>query len=184
LLPILTVVTQKIEWLATEMKPVYKLAEKYYVRLVKSEAVLANIRRDDHVLCIGGGICPFSAILFHQMTGAKVTVIDNCEKCVHKAKKTIARLGLGDHIHVWLQDGCSRHILYADYSVVHLALQVYPMEQVFSSVVRGITPGTRLLVRQPRNRAWEGERTFTGLKYKDCVKHTSRNVGSSSLYVK
>ena len=179
----LTAFTQRIECLTSEIKVLYKLAEKYYASMVESEAVLAGIDSDDHILCIGGGLCPFSAILFHQKTGAKVTVIDNNEKCVPKARKLIKRLGLCDHINVFLEDGCSADILYADFSVVHLALQVYPLEKVFSSVENGIIPGTKLLVRQPRkiqNNVY-GKFSDIVLTYCSCVKHRSRNVGSTFL---
>ena len=183
---ILASITQKIEHLASEMKIVYKFAEKYYVNIVKKEVALADITKDDHILCIGGGICPFSAILFHQMTGAKVTVIDNNEKCVCRAIKVIESFGLSEHIRVFSQDGCSSDILYTDYSVVHLALQVYPINRVFSCVESGITPGTKLLVRQPRDHTKDAYSKFSDniLMYCSCTKHNSRNVANTFLYIK
>lgn len=181
---LLTAITQKIECLASELDVLYKFAEKYYINIVANESDLAGINQDDHILCIGGGFCPFSAILFHRMTKARVTVIDNNKKCIPKLKKVIERFGL--NIDVYLKDGCSSDILYADYSVVHLALQVYPMERVFTAVENGIIPGTRLLVRQPRKRLNDvyGRFSDTMLTYHSRVKHKSRNVGSTFLYIK
>jgi len=183
---ILTAITQKIEYWASEVGILYNLAEKYYVNIVANEAYLAGINQDDHILCIGGGLCPFSAILFHQMTKARVTFIDNNENCIPKLRRVIERLGLSSHIDVFLQDGSNPYILYADYSVVHLALQVYPMEQVFTAVENGIIPGTKLLVRQPRKQLNDVYSKFsnTMLTYCSCAKHESRNVGSTFIYIK
>lgn len=181
----LTAITQKIECLASGVEVFYKLAEKYYINIVANETNLAGITQDDHVLCIGGGLCPFSAILFHQMTKARVTVIDNNKNCIPKSRKAVERFGLDGYINVFLQDGCSSDIQYSDYSVVHLALQVYPLEQVFTAVENGITSGTRLLVRRPRKRLNDVYGRFSNtMNYRSCVKHKSRNVGSTFLYVK
>ncbi|MCL2198499.1 MAG: hypothetical protein FWB80_06220 [Defluviitaleaceae bacterium] len=172
---ILTNVTRKIESQAIKTGFVYKLACKYYHSVVRKEIDLANITQDDHILCIGGGVCPFTAILFHQKTGARVTVIDNNEKCVQKARKIIARLGIGDKVHVRHKEGSSKDIMFADYTVVHFALQVFPMEEVFTSVEKRVVPGTRLLVRRPK--------ACCLLPSCPCVIHKARNIGSTAITV-
>jgi 2-polyprenyl-3-methyl-5-hydroxy-6-metoxy-1,4-benzoquinol methylase len=143
---------------------------------------LANITAQDNVLFIRGGICPFSAILLHQMTGAKVTVIDNNEKCVPKAKQVIERLGLSEQIRVVLQDGLCSDI--EEYSVIHIAVQVDPMERVIAEVERRMSPGTKLLIRQPKKSLCCMYNKFTGAMLACCtyVTHQSRIVGSTFLY--
>ena len=89
--------------------------------LVKREARLADIREGDRVLCIGGGICPYTAILLHKYTGAHITVIDNNRSCVEKARKFVNRLGL-DKIKILPGDG--RDICCHGYPVIHLAMQI------------------------------------------------------------
>jgi len=89
---LVTSLTKKIEDWATAAGVTYRLAAEYYRDVIHNEVVLANITNDDHILCIGGGICPFSAILFHQTTGAMVTVIDNDSDCVPKARHVIEQL--------------------------------------------------------------------------------------------
>lgn len=181
-----TALTYKIENKATKAGLVYKLARKYYLDVVQKEIALANITAKDHILCIGGGMCPFSAVLFHQLTGAKVTVIDNNEDCIQKARQFIADLGLSEQIRVFCQDGDSTDIMFADYSVVHLALQVCPMEQVLVSVERQMAPGTRLLVRRPKNHLHSMYSKFTNALFACCpyAVHKSRNIGSTALYIK
>lgn len=176
--------TYKIENIAAKAGFVYKVAHKYYHNVIQKEAALANITKKDHVLCIGGGICPFSAILFHQITGARVTVIDNNEHCIPKAKQVIDRLGLGEKVRVLHREGGSKDIVYADYSVVHLALQVFPMEQVFCAVEKQISPGTRLLVRQPKKSLRDMYSRFRHAVISTYIQHKFRNIGSTALYIK
>jgi len=175
---LLTDVTREIENQATKSGFVYKLACKYYDNVISKEIALAGITKDDHILCIGGGICPFTAILFHQKTGARVTVIDKCGHCVKKARKLIDRLGVADGVHVLHKDGRSAGIDFWDYSVVHFALQVFPMEEVYESVAKQVAPGTRLLVRRAKKLC-----TNCVLSSCPCVMHNARNIGSTAMSV-
>lgn len=182
----LTSFTYGIEDKAAEIDTIYRLACKYYENVVSKEAILANVTKDDHILCIGGGICPFSAILFHQRTGAKVTVIDNNESCIPRARSVIERLGLDEYVHVCHQDGACCDISLSDYSVVHIALQVDPIDSVFSSIESQIAPGTKLLVRRPKKvlsatSSKLQERLMSCCAY---VNHNTRNIGATFLYVK
>ena len=178
--------TYKVENQAVEAGLVYKIASGYYHDVIQKEATLANITNKDHVLCIGGGICPFSAILFHQITGAKVTVIDNNEICIPKAKQIIEKLGIDEYVDVIFQDGGSADASFAKYSVIHLALQVSPAEQVFSAVKSQIVPGTKVLVRRPKKQldGMYSQFADSALACQPYITHKSRNIGSTVLYIK
>lgn len=178
--------TRKIENQAAEGGIVYSLASQYYKEVIQKEVVLANITENDHVLCIGGGICPFSAILIHQITGAKVTVIDNNTTCIPRAKQVINRLGIHEHVRVLCQDGSSAALSLSAYTVVHLALQVSPMDSVFSHIEKHVIPGTRLLVRRPKKQLnYMYSRFFDAfLAFCPYTTHKSRNISSTLLYIK
>jgi hypothetical protein len=185
---LITKFTQKIEAWATKNGAIYKLAERYYREVVQKEIALANISCNDHILCIGGGFCPFSAILLHKETGARVTVIDNCGECVKLAGKMIRRLGLEAQIHVRLQDGANTQI--DDFTVVHFALQVFPMENVFNHVQCHATPGTRFLIRRPKeslrnlySKISSGVRSLLN-QCPFTIHNNARNIGKTLLYVK
>ena len=183
----ITEVTQKIENWASEADIVYNFAARYYHDVIKKEIVLANITKRDHILCIGGGICPFSAILLHQATGAKVTVIDNNMDCVLKARQVIARLGLKSFVTVLCQDGSSRNLSFSEYTVIHFALQVCPMECVFSHVEKYVAPGTKLLIRRPKRQLGKMYSRFFAPMLTSCpltIHKNARNIGSTILYVK
>ncbi|MCL2753430.1 MAG: hypothetical protein FWE44_04690 [Defluviitaleaceae bacterium] len=178
--------TYKIENKAAKAGFVFRIASGYYKDVIQKEITLANITKDDHILCIGGGICPFSAILFHKTTGAKVTVIDNNEACIPKAQQAIERLGFGKHITVCHQDGNCPNFDYTAFTVIHLALQISPMEQVFANAVEKAAAGTRLLVRRPKKVL---ENAYCPM-FSETVEnspfasHKSRNIGCTLLYTK
>jgi hypothetical protein len=179
---IVTKLTQKIESWASDAGLFYRLVEKYYKNMVQNETALAGIGAKDKILCIGGGCCPFSAILFHRLTGAKVTVVERCEHCIKGAQKVVNRLGLGDYITVIHHDGCPENI--KEFSVVHLALQVNPIQQVFADVESRMKPGAKLLIRQPKKGLCCLYSKFSKASLAGCdyVTHKSRGVGRTLLY--
>jgi len=142
--------TRKIEEKAMKSKFTYWLTSQYYRNAIRKEIKLAKICERDNMLCIGGGICPFSAIMFHQTTGARVTVIDNCENCARQARLVIEQLGLSEKVRVQCCDGADIDV--SEYSVVHLAKQVSPAEVVLSKVKKRAVTGTKLLARMPSKR--------------------------------
>jgi len=183
----ITTFTQKIEALSAEQKFFYWLTSKYYDSVVKREIKLAGITKDDNILCIGGGLCPFSAVLLHQTTGAKVTVIDNNEACAKKAQEVIDRLGLQPHVTVRCEDGASLDFPLAPFSIVHLALQVFPMNQVFAQVEAHVNPGTKILVRRPRkclNKLYSQWSNSVIHCCQQIFHKRLRNIGRTQLYIK
>ena len=201
----ITGLTQKIESWATKSKLIYFMASQYYREVIKREICLAGITSQDHVLFIGGGNCPFSAILLHQYTGAKVTVIDHNITCVQNAQEAICRLGLEDHVSVLCREGADlkesdpkisdleRHDLpqsdhgqhispLSDYTVIHFALQVTPLEYVFSQVKNQMKPGTRVLVRKPKTCLKMVYSICPQLKACPYITHKARNIGSTLLF--
>jgi len=183
----ITKLTQKIEYLAAEKSLVFNIASRYYHDVVDKEIDLANITEDDRVLCIGGGFCPFSAILMHQKTGAKITVIDNDADCLPKAREVIERFGLCEHIHLECQEGCCKNLALSQFTVVHFALQITPFAYVFAEVEKKVNPGTKLLIRRPKDGLNKmycklSETLLTCCRY---IKHrVPCNIGSTFLYVK
>jgi len=183
----ITKLTQKIEYLAAEKSLVYHIASRYYKDVIKKEISLANITQDDRILCIGGGFCPFSAILLHQTTGAKVTVIDNNSVCIPKAREVIGRLGLSEAIHLECQEGCCKDLSVSQFTIVHFALQVTPMEYVFAEVEKKARPGTKMLIRRPKGHLNKMYCKLSKTVLACCryIRHNRPcNIGSTYLYIK
>ena len=91
---IITKISQVLERCACKSRVIYSLFRLYYLDLVRREVSLAKINKDDHILCVGGGKCPFTAILLREYTDAKITVIDNCRECVRASREFLKREGV------------------------------------------------------------------------------------------
>lgn len=161
---VITKLTQSFELVAAKSRVAYFLTSLYYRMMVKREVELANINKNDKVLCIGGGFCPYTAILIHKYTDAKVTVIDNDFECIDKSREFLDALGL-EGIEVRLCDG--KHICCKDFTVVHIAMQVSPKEIVLSEIINRAQSGARVMVRLPKtivenlyNRIYKGKDVF------------------------
>ena len=140
--------TQKIEKLACKSKLIYKITMKYYKNMVKKEVKLANINSGDNVLVVGGGACPHSGIIIHELTGANITVIDNEYKCVVCSRDLVKSLGYEKQIKILLEDG--RTVDSSKYDVIHIALQIFPKIEVLNWFMKKTNRGTRILTRLPK----------------------------------
>lgn len=178
----ITKFTQNIEEYAQKNSLLYKLMIAYYKPLVKCEIRLADIDCKDRILCVGGGSCPITAILLHKYTGANVTVIDHNPCCVKNAKKFLSSKGI-DGIDVLCCEGTKTCC--SNYSVVHLAMQVSPMEETLRKLMKDAKDNARFLVRTPK-------KIFTRLyrakveneKAVKFTKHTLfANVGQTMLFM-
>lgn len=186
-LPIIIRLTHFLENFINKTKTAYWFATQYYKNIVKREIALADITSSDNILFIGGGICPMSAILLHQATNAKITVIDNDSECIPKAQEIIKQLGMSNSIQVLHQDGKTPTLPLHDFTVVQFAMQVTPMWDVFSQVEKQVTPGTKLLIRKPKKTFCNLYSRLLHISCDNChsVNHNrTSNVGSTILYVK
>ncbi|MDV0444678.1 hypothetical protein MmiAt1_02120 [Methanimicrococcus sp. At1] len=188
--------TQKTERIACKHPFIFKITTAYYRSMVRREIKYAGITSDDHVLCIGGGPCPYSALLIHSMTGAKVTVVDNDEASVRCSKRLLKRKGVEKYISVVLQDG--ECLDASNFSVIHIAAQITPKEKVFNAVWEKADEGSLILMRLPKHKLRKlyvhhdshDSHDSSSFIYEDVsprekVKHgLFANVGSTSIYVK
>lgn len=178
----ITKFTQRVENCATKSKLLYNTISLYYRFLVKREVELADIKATDNVLCIGGGVCPYTAILLHKYTGAKVTVIDNDASCVRKSKRFLRRMKI-ENVHIKLCDG--KCVCCNNYSIIHIAMQISPKELVVDEVIKGAKNGTKILIRRPKNMVKELYCSDNSCEYCcDFVKHSIfSNVDNTGMCV-
>lgn len=177
--------TQKIEWLANQSRLFYFLVALYYKAIIRREVELAAIKPSDKILCIGGGPCPYTAIMLHQLTGAAVTVVDNNAACVQQSNALIQRLGLGKTVRIVYGEG--EAVDCEGFTVIHLALQVSPKRKVLENLLARAGRGVKILVRWPKTmvRGLYCDQESCPLLCHDYVKHNFfTNVGNTALYVK
>ncbi len=126
----------------------YPIFRCYYEKIVANEIVLGEIKKQDRVLCIGGGAFPATAIEINRQTGANVDVLDCDQNAVSHAVDLLKRMHLDEKINVFL--GCGQTFDPKEYEVVHIALQVRDREIILEHLQSNALPGTRILARFPR----------------------------------
>jgi hypothetical protein len=124
-----------------------KLCMNYYNNIVKEEVNLAQISSEDHMLFIGGGALPSTAYRIHQYTGARVDVIDKDRCAVKLAKKLTGLLGYQKFVEIFEADG--RTIDTKKYSVILIALQACPHQDILENALDKAAPNTRIITRCP-----------------------------------
>ncbi|MGI6168710.1 MAG: hypothetical protein ACOYI4_03200 [Christensenellales bacterium] len=178
--------TQRIEWLATHNRLFYKLTAQYYKNIILREARLAHIRENDNLLCIGGGPCPYTAIMLHKLTGVRVTVVDNNQGCVARSQELIKRMRLDKDIHILHNEGDAVNC--RGFSIIHLAMQISPKEQVLKSLWQKAQVGAKILVRMPKSalcKFYCCSRSGAELACSGSVLHDRfSNVHNTFLYIK
>ncbi len=141
-----TLITKKLERAAVFIPGLTSLLRIYYRYLVSREIDLGKISPDDRVLCIGGGPLPSTALEIAQKTGAKVQVIDNDVNSVKIAREMVNRLDLDDMVKIDYGEG--QRVDVSNFSVVHVAYQAQPHDEIFQNVWCNAAAGTRIMIRR------------------------------------
>ena len=180
--------TKLVEKMASKSVHLCKTINLYYRSIIRREIALADIRSTDHVLFIGGGPCPCSAILIHEMTGARVTVIDYDISCINCSHNLINKLGYSESIRSICKNGSEIESLQSmPYTVILVAAQVDTLDKVFNRIRNKSLHGTKILVRIPKQKL---KKHYYGahkmiLKNIPRTLHTAiNNLESTCLYVK
>ncbi|MBI3300927.1 MAG: hypothetical protein HYZ72_02455 [Deltaproteobacteria bacterium] len=112
--------------------------------LVSNEARLLNLNPSDHLLFIGSGPFPISAILFSQHANCTVLCFDKDESAVAAARSTLDRLSLSDRIVVARGRGEDTPV--DRFSTAIVAVLARPKEQILASIFRA-APNCRVICR-------------------------------------
>ncbi|MCR6112488.1 hypothetical protein HXA35_19320 [Bacillus sp. A301a_S52] len=182
---IITYCTKLCEQACCTIPPCASVVAWYYQSVIEKEIALCQMTAHDRVLCIGGGATPFSACLFAAKTGAQVTVIDKEHAVISQATKFVKLMGLEDHVTVLHQNGldvCPRH-----FSVIHLAMQVAPLDRIKDYLHGSMASTARLIVRQPKTRVKHHYSVLEESEYARAtaaVAHSGKMIAASILFVK
>ena len=106
---------------------------------------LAGIDNNDSVLFIGGGSIPCTALQMASMTGARVMIIDVDPVAVEGANKIISKLNLSHRVKARLISG--QKINAGDFSVIHIARQAMPHDEIMENITNKLSDDTRILLR-------------------------------------
>lgn len=126
------------------------LSEMYcypYRDVVAREIALADIKCGEHVLNVGCGPVPFTAIHLARQAGVKVTAVDCDPDAVKLAQDCIRRLHLQDRIDIVLADAALDVPTGFDAAIV--ALQANPKEAIFKKLRENGGETSRYVFRSP-----------------------------------
>lgn len=138
-------VTKELEKIFSKSTVLMKLYSAYYKRIVKKEVELAGIDNNDSVLFIGGGSIPCTALQMASMTGARVMIIDVDPVAVERANKIISKLNLSHRVKARLISG--QKINAGDFSVIHIARQAMPHDEIMENITKKLSDDTKILLR-------------------------------------
>ncbi len=176
--------TKIIENFMCKTRMLQNMILSYYEPIVSKEVLLSKASSNDKILCVGGGYFPCTAILFHKLSGATVTVIDNDMDAVEKSTDLIAKLGLQDKVIVKYTDGID--ISGKEFDIIHIAMQISPKEKVFKHIHSTMREDSKILVRTPKEHLERGYQPF-----KDICQNLSSvkqpffsNIDKTMLYVR
>ncbi len=139
--------TKQIEKVMALFPWFFKLYRLYYRRIVEQEIHLGCISCRDRVLCIGGGPFPCTALEIAGKTGARVHVIDNDLEAVTSARRVVESLNIDNIVRVDHAEG--ERLDVENFTVVHVALQVTPREEVLQNILQQASQRVRVLLREP-----------------------------------
>lgn len=122
------------------MKPLFHF---YYKRLVRKELSLTTLSKSDHILFIGAGALPLSAVYLKKYTEANITIIDNNNEMITCANNYLK--STNKDIKSLCIDG--KNIDIDAYSVIFIANQVAPKSTVVNYILNHAKSNTKLFVR-------------------------------------
>lgn len=121
------------------------LLYKRFVKLIKNEIALANIKKDDKVLFIGSGPFPITAILINKFSGCSVTCVEKNKNRSLISRQVIQSLGLSKNIRVF--NGKGENMGVNSFSVAIIALLAKPKSEILDNLLRQAMTGARIICR-------------------------------------
>lgn len=143
-------ITKEVEKISSFFPQLIHLYRIYYKDVIEKEIALGEVSREDNILCIGGGPFPSTAIEIAYKTGANVSVVDCDPSAVKCAKRVIKMLKLNNKIKIIEAKG--QEIDPSSFSVIHMALQVFPKDEILVNILSKASQGCRILVRSPQEK--------------------------------
>jgi len=116
-----------------------------YQELVDKELEMVGISQNDHVIIIGCGSLPITAILVATKTNAQVTAIDNDNFAVKEANKYIRKHHLEDKVKIEQADGESYPLKRFD--IVYLSYGMKNKENIFKIITNNTKKNSRIIFR-------------------------------------
>ena len=143
---IIAPIVKNIEKIISSFSVLSEVYAKPYLKVIKSEIDMAEIKSNDKVLSIGCGAVPFTAVYIAKLTGTKVVAIDSDKNAINKAKKFVSDNKVDHLIDVKHINGAN--VKARDFTVAFVALQARPKEQIILNLLK-TTNNIKIVARRP-----------------------------------
>ncbi len=120
----------------------------FYKKMLQSEIKASGIKPGMNVMHVGCGPLPMTAMGLAGF-GARVTAVDQDSGTLGMAQKALEKSGARDRVS--LAAGCGTTLDFTGYDAVWLSLHVRPMGLILKRAMEHISPGSRIVFRDPRD---------------------------------
>ncbi|QNO16276.1 hypothetical protein HYG86_16610 [Alkalicella caledoniensis] len=141
----------------------------FYKSAVLDEAKLANLDTQDHLLFVGGGAIPYSAIILSKFV-KHITVIDRDLCSTKLAKKLITKLGITN---ITLDHSKAEDLNTSPYTAVFIPLQAEPKTIILKNIKKQSCGHTKIIMRIPKK---SFNSVYTSLDELPVKEYTLKNI--------
>lgn len=149
----------------------------FYRRIIEIEITAAQLPAGAHVLHVGCGPFPVSALALADK-GFAVTALDRDPETVRSAAQAFGGRG------ITFLCADAKEFDYSGFEAVFVALHVSPRQEILQAIVASADQGTRVLVRNARGAL---KKEYTSIRVEDCKQSleslTHRLPGQKELLV-
>jgi Alanine dehydrogenase/PNT, C-terminal domain len=138
---------RRAELVMSLVPPLAHVYSRLHAEMVRAEAREVGITRRSHVLCVGGGYVPHTAIRLARETGATVHIIDNRGDVIERSER-IMRAFLADRANLRLKHADALSCDLGRYDCILIAATVSPKEAVVRRICDDAAPTTKVVFRE------------------------------------
>ena len=120
----------------------------FYKKMLQSEIEASGIKPGMHVMHVGCGSLPMTAMGLAGF-GARVAAVDQDADTLGWAERALEKSGTKDRVS--LASGCGTTLDFTGFDAVWLSLHVRPMGIILKKAMNQISPGSRIVFRDPRD---------------------------------
>jgi len=135
-----------VDLLASRIEGIGKLYEKSVSKEYIRESRIFDISNSNHILHIGCGAYPVTAITLSKNNGCRIVGIDRNLKSVKKAIEIVKRMNLHDKIKIKHGDGSNYPI--SDFDTIIISSCSTPKKPILENIFENAKKNSKIIVRE------------------------------------
>jgi hypothetical protein len=118
-----------------------------YLKAIRAEKNLAQIKHGDKVAFVGSGPLPISALLLYELLHVRIDCFEKDKESAKLSKIIIDKLSYAKSIKIFYKNAIKQD--FSNYSVVILAVMAEPKSILLKTIWQSIKKGSRIIYRSP-----------------------------------